>query len=52
MDTLKRKGEVDLISRSALLEAERFLSEKQDASGYPIGVTLVMSDGRKIKYNR
>lgn len=32
--------------------AERFLPEKQDNSGYPIDVTLVMSDGRKIKYHR
>lgn len=32
--------------------AERFLSEKQDGSGYPIDVTLVMSNGEKIKYRR
>ena len=34
------------------VDTERFLSEKQDATGYPIDVMLVMSDGRKIKYTR
>lgn len=34
------------------VDAERFLSEKQDATGYPISVTLVMSNGVKIKYSR
>lgn len=32
--------------------SERFLSEKQDNSGYPIDVMLVMSNGQTIKYRR
>ena len=32
--------------------AERFLPIKQDNSGYPIDVTLVMEDGSSIKYKR
>ena len=34
------------------VDAEKFLPEKQDASGYPIDVTLIMADGRKIRYTR
>lgn len=34
------------------VDKERFLPEKQDNSGYPIDVILVMDDGQKIKYKR
>ena len=38
--------------KSIHVSGERFLSEKQDKSGYPIEVTLLMDDGEKIKYKR
>lgn len=34
------------------VDKARFLPEKQDDSGYPIDVILVMDNGQKIKYKR
>lgn len=31
---------------------QRFLSKKNDASGYPISITVKMADGKKVVYKR